>query len=176
MRNWRDRPAAPKISETDARASYEKELLEFEARLRAQKAEKASAGITAAEALLDTIYEKHAAIEDRIDELPMTTPNVAAARILIDTASEAEQKRPFSESFERCGTMLALVYLRPLLTGLLRAHVDEILDNPCPSACSRPSQPKKKPSHQQSSAVSLVWLVCPDRGSGICLRERRARL
>jgi hypothetical protein len=76
--------------------------------------------------------DRRFAIEDRIEELPVTTPNVAAARVLIDTNFEVEAERPFSGSFERSGTMIALV--RPLLTGLLRAHVDEILDNPSMAA------------------------------------------
>jgi len=112
----------------EALALYRKELRELATRRRAQRFEEERAGVTAAEARIEALVEACRDIEDQIADLPPLTPNAVAARMLIPI--EVEAGKPFAEGCENAADVKALAQLRPHLTGLLRAHVDEIFDNP----------------------------------------------
>jgi hypothetical protein len=58
------------------------------------------------------------------------TPNAAAARILLELATACHFREPIYYYDEGGIAEVALTFLRPSLTGLIRAHVDETFDRP----------------------------------------------
>jgi hypothetical protein len=73
---------------------------------------------------------ERADIEGRILELEPVTANVIAARILIEGNEENSHRRNFHDSDGGEIQLMVLEFVRPSLSGLLRDHVQEILDNP----------------------------------------------
>ncbi len=118
------------ISTDNALTTFRREWRELTARLRAKTAERERVGQVAAQASIDSLFEKCDAINDEILALAPETACIAAAQILIQVNPDLGSNDPFSHEPEHAGLVVALTFLRPSLSGLLRAHVDEILDNP----------------------------------------------
>jgi hypothetical protein len=120
----------PLKGEKGALADYRRALRGLAARRMAKKAEEKRTGVAAATVALEALYEQERAIQRDIEALSPTTPNAAAARILIEAMAEADFREPASSSDAVAVALIALEHLRPALRGIIAAHVDELLDNP----------------------------------------------
>jgi hypothetical protein len=127
----RDYQCQQRIWGTEAtRPQYRRHWRDLIARLRAQRSEREKAGVTQASALCEELDEVRIDLNDAIETLPLTTPSTLAARVLIKANYAIYGNRTFAEIDAGEIAFLVLEYLRPNLSGMLRAHVDEIIDNP----------------------------------------------
>jgi hypothetical protein len=127
----RDYECQQRIWGTEAtRPQYRRHWRELIARLRAQRSEREKAGVTQASALCEEIDEARTEVNDAIEALPLTTPGTLAARVLIAANLSLYGDYTFADIDAGEIAFLVLQYLRPNLSGMLRAHVDEIIDNP----------------------------------------------
>ena len=108
---------------------YQDDLLALEERLKAQGDEERRSGLTEADLTLEDLHEQHGAICDQINELPITAPNVAAAKLILELIAQSKVSEAASASSEVCIAMIALRHLRPALVGIIADHVDELLSD-----------------------------------------------
>jgi hypothetical protein len=112
--------------------AYRAALRALAVRRRAQAAETAKAGLDAAEARWTALDEARKEIEAKILALDLSTVGAVAAQIVVGLNYDVAE-RPDETAGERSAAQIALAFLRPSLAGLLRAHVDEILDSRLPA-------------------------------------------
>ena len=113
-----------------ALSDYQRELRELALRRRAQRDEKRKVGLPALEAKRDRISDQRQAIQEQIEELEPDTANSAAALVLVEAVVMCHLQEPFFDYSDGPAPEVALKFLRPMLSGLIRAHVDEIFDRP----------------------------------------------
>jgi hypothetical protein len=113
-----------------ALSDYRSELREFAIRRRAQKAEQQKVGLPDLKATQERIGDQRGAVQEQIEGLEGETPNSVGARLLLEAVFECYFHQPFFSMSEGRAPEIALKFLRPSLTGLIRAHVDEIFDRP----------------------------------------------
>jgi hypothetical protein len=113
-----------------ALSDYRQGRRELASRLRAQRSERSRLGLPALEAARDLISDQHKAIREEIEELEPDTANAAGALVLCEAALMCNFRHSFFEMSEWPTSEIALKFLRPSLTGLIRAHVDEIFNRP----------------------------------------------
>ncbi len=109
---------------------YRRRLRELALRLRAKESEEERSGFAAADRAVDALCAQADRVDDEIGALAPTTPNAAAARILIEAMAAASFREPVDDSGAMTVAAIALDHLRPALRGMIKAHVDELLDNP----------------------------------------------
>jgi hypothetical protein len=112
-----------------ALARYRLSRRALEARLRVEDQERRRLGIPELWKVCARISAKRGRIEERIERLEPSTPNATAAITFLEAIEGAFFDRPALEQFEPHITT-TLRFLRPSLTGLIRAHVDELFDRP----------------------------------------------
>lgn len=103
---------------------------ELAQRLRAQRNEERRAGVLAANWVYEALIKRIDAIDEQIDGLTAVTPIATAVLIVRETMFQADADDPLNSSAEAEIALLALRFLRPFLSGLIKSHVDEWLDNP----------------------------------------------
>jgi hypothetical protein len=118
------------LGRENALPKYRQELRELARRVRAQKSEEERTGLAAANRAASALSAQAGQVEDEIMALAPATPNAAAARILVEAMSTPNFQEPVSASSAMTVAAVALEHLRPALRGIIKAHVDEILDNP----------------------------------------------
>jgi hypothetical protein len=119
------------ISDRDkALRIHAEQLHELAARVKAKKLEENRSGLTAANVAIDALFAQVSSIDEDVKALVPSTPNATAARILLDVTSEARYSYSVEDSFGMSVALIAFAHLRPALRGIIKAHVDELLDNP----------------------------------------------
>jgi hypothetical protein len=118
------------FGERAALLKYREGLRALATRRKARDAEKNRSGLTAAEAALDALYDRLEAVNIEIEALSPSTPNAAAARIVVEVLLGADPDVLASDSGGPAVAAIGLAHLRPALRGIIPAHVDELLANP----------------------------------------------
>jgi hypothetical protein len=114
----------------EALKAYRQQLRELAARRKAKRDEEKLSGLSAADAALETLYRRLRPIELQIEALPPKTPNAAAARIFLEAMATEKLEASVSDSSVLTVAAIALEHLRPASRGIIKAHVDDLLDNP----------------------------------------------
>jgi len=99
-------------------------------RMKAQRAEKWRAGVITADWALEALYDQLDAIDDQIDKLSNSTPNAAAVLVLHTTLLYVDQNYGLNMNPELHVALKAFEFLRPHLRGIVKEHVEDLLDNP----------------------------------------------
>jgi hypothetical protein len=136
----RDALRQPILDAYRARAEAEARMPEWTVRARSfddlhkddladLKEEERLSGLTAAELAIEATSGRLADVQGPIWAMPVSAPNVAAARIMIEAIERADSTKPVS--YGPLGVaLIALEHLRPSLRGIIAEHVAEFLDNP----------------------------------------------
>ena len=109
-------------------AEYRLARRALRAPLRARRIEEERVGLPELRKAVDRVSVRREAIQGKIERMKSNTPNAAAARVLLELAIMAWFQQPLFGDDPTHEAMLE--FLRPSLTGLIRDHVDEALDNP----------------------------------------------